>query len=536
MNPKLNPKWRGLPALAAITIITVGGLFLSTGQALALGPQCTSPYVQVQDGAAAFFPDPTNQYSIEYVSVGEARDAIPVPAGGVGTNIPALSCTGKRLIFQMKVPTMDPAMNGTVRVPPESAWRVNFLVPASKMQPTSPTEAHQDMTVWVIFTSDPRFSTTGIFAYGYFNSGGNGATVSPQSVVTGNVGPDGTFTWAMNIGSTLSFPAAATGNGAWTIDPSVWGTFPLTQIQGETDVTVGIVLFTDALTVGDGVYTLNGNLSCSAPPVAALAAAPTSGNAPLLVNFDASASNIPVGGCGTIGSYNYTFGDGAQVTQSTPTVSNTYTTGGVTYQARVTVTSTVGLTSSNIAQQNITVNTAGPPVLTSIVSRMTHTGVGDFDIVLPQPPATRNVECRSGGASNNYKLVVTFLHNVTSVGGASVTGGAGSVPLGGLSLGPNSNQCTVNLTGVTNDQSTTVTLSNALDSSGALGPETAIIGVLIGDTTNNGSVNSSDISQTKAQSGTVTSASNFRTDVTVNGLINSSDISTVKSKSGTALP
>src|SRR5437870_57258 len=41
--------------------------------------------------------------------------------------------------------------------------------------------------------------------------------------------------------------------------------------------------------------------------------------------------------------------------------------------------------------------------------------------------------------------------------------------------------------------------------------------VLLGDTTANGSVNSSDISQTKAQSGTVASSSNFRTDVTING-------------------
>jgi hypothetical protein len=47
---------------------------------------------------------------------------------------------------------------------------------------------------------------------------------------------------------------------------------------------------------------------------------------------------------------------------------------------------------------------------------------------------------------------------------------------------------------------------------------------------------SSDISQTKAQSGTVARSGNFRTDVTVNGLINSSDISTVRSKSGTAIP
>jgi hypothetical protein len=160
--------------------------------------------------------------------------------------------------------------------------------------------------------------------------------------------------------------------------------------------------------------------------------------------------------------------------------------------------------------------------------------VGDFDIVLPQLPAPRNVECRSGGGSNNFKMVFTFVHNLVSVVSASVTGGAGSV--NSSVLGPLANQYTVNLTGVTSGQSTTVTLTNALDSIGALGNETAIIGVLLGDTTNNCSVNSSDISQTKAQSGTVPTASTFRTDVPVNGSINSSDISTVKSKSGTSLP
>ncbi len=51
----------------------------------------------------------------------------------------------------------------------------------------------------------------------------------------------------------------------------------------------------------------------------------------------------------------------------------------------------------------------------------------------------------------------------------------------------------------------------------------------------NGMVNSSDISQTKAQSSQVATSSNFRTDMNVNGLINSSDISFVKSESGTGL-
>ncbi len=58
--------------------------------------------------------------------------------------------------------------------------------------------------------------------------------------------------------------------------------------------------------------------------------------------------------------------------------------------------------------------------------------------------------------------------------------------------------------------------------------------VLLGDTTGNGAVNASDVSQTKSQSGTPVTGTNFRTDVTANGEINASDITLVKSQSGTA--
>ena len=59
---------------------------------------------------------------------------------------------------------------------------------------------------------------------------------------------------------------------------------------------------------------------------------------------------------------------------------------------------------------------------------------------------------------------------------------------------------------------------------------------LLGDTTGNGSVNASDISQTKARSGQALDYTNFRSDVNLNGSINASDISLIKSKSGSALP
>ncbi len=60
--------------------------------------------------------------------------------------------------------------------------------------------------------------------------------------------------------------------------------------------------------------------------------------------------------------------------------------------------------------------------------------------------------------------------------------------------------------------------------------------VLVGDTTGNGVVNASDVSQTKAESGHMVTNANARTDVTANGTINASDVSLVKSKSGASLP
>ena len=94
------------------------------------------------------------------------------------------------------------------------------------------------------------------------------------------------------------------------------------------------------------------------------------------------------------------------------------------------------------------------------------------------------------------------------------------------------NTVTVNLHNVSNQNRLMITLTNV----NGLGNVSVPMNVLLGDTTANGSVNSSDISQTKGQSGMPVTGSNFREDVTVDGNLNSSDISIVKSKSGTALP
>lgn len=174
--------------------------------------------------------------------------------------------------------------------------------------------------------------------------------------------------------------------------------------------------------------------------------------------------------------------------------------------------------------------------LNSVVSRKTHGAAGPFDINLPVIAGPTGIECRSGGASGNFQMVFTFVNPLTSVASATVSSGTGTVPGNQGTIGADTHQYIVNLTGVTNAQYVTVTLHTVHDSLNNIGDVSEQMGVLFGDTTASTGVNSSDVSQTKAQSGTATTAANFRTDVTVNGLVNSSDVAAVKSGSGTALP
>ena len=177
---------------------------------------------------------------------------------------------------------------------------------------------------------------------------------------------------------------------------------------------------------------------------------------------------------------------------------------------------------------------------TSAVSRKPHGGVGSFDIDLPLSglPGTLGVECRSGGATNDHQLVVTYPGTVTVNGNpqAQVTSGAGAVGSGGVSNGGvvaiSGNTVTIPLTNVTNGQVINVTL-NAVNGGGNL---VIPVGVLTGDVNASHGVSASDISIAKSGVGQIVGATNFRTDVTANGAISASDVSLVKSVSGTAIP
>jgi hypothetical protein len=169
--------------------------------------------------------------------------------------------------------------------------------------------------------------------------------------------------------------------------------------------------------------------------------------------------------------------------------------------------------------------------LTLAVSRKTHGDAGTFDIPLPLS-GSPGVECRTGGATNDYTQVFAFTNNVVS-GDASVTSGIGSVSGTPVFSG---NTMTVNLTGVANAQTLTVTLSGVTDEFSQVLPDTPVsVNMLIGDTNGNGMVNATDVAQTKGQVGQPVTSSNFRTDVNASGIISSTDVAIVKAHSGESI-
>jgi hypothetical protein len=206
-------------------------------------------------------------------------------------------------------------------------------------------------------------------------------------------------------------------------------------------------------------------------------------------------------------------------------------------------------------------NNAGPgdcatipqlPPLNSVVSRKTHgnltpppAGPGDMTLNL-NPNTSATIEPRLGGSSSgNHTLVFTFANTLNAPGATSITAtadtgsGPQALPQNQISgsIGTDTHQYIVNLTGVPNASHISVTLHGVSDSAGKSGDIAPVrMDVLLGDTNADKFTDASDVSQTKSQSGNAVTNSNFREDVNVDGFIDAADVSLVKSKSGTALP
>src|SRR4029077_18162102 len=99
------------------------------------------------------------------------------------------------------------------------------------------------------------------------------------------------------------------------------------------------------------------------------------------------------------------------------------------------------------------------------------------------------------------------------------------------------NDVIVNCTGVPNQKTISVALTGVTVAS-VSGDLSVPMGVLLGDTNADGSVDGTDVSQTKAQSGNAAAAAGsvFREDINLDGFIDGTDVSFVKSRSGDHIP
>ena len=522
---------------------------VSVIQAVTAGNACAFPYLTMNSGATNA-AEATNAQKIQYVNIGE----------------PFTNCTDNSLTFVMKVPTLDAGViaggpaTGQAVLPPNTEYQILWNVNDTNGNPktiyvsvdSNCPIGNSKLPEYTYGRRDP--GATGTFDQGECSAQpGNPAITCPA--ISGSFSSDGTIIIKLNVSTPLSFSANtgaadATEGAAFIWDGHAAGT-QLKSVSGSITLFAGCAAgFLETLSSSSGgAYTRIGNIACSdLIPIAQLTTVPAppngnTGNAPLTVSFDASASHEPAGACGTINSYTLNFGDG---TISTQTCSGTcpggaqmfthqYTTPG-NYPATLTVKNTVGQVSTNLAQVVVTVNSAAAPALTGLASRMNHGSRGPFDVTW-SPTGSPGIECRSSTAdgAGNYTMVFQFANPIASVAQATVTNGTGSVSSSAISI-TNNKEYLVHLTGVTNAQFISVGLVNAKDSTNAIGNLFGTMGVLIGDVNATGLVDGNDVSAVQAKTRQSPPAANFRLDVNATGLIDGNDVSVTQGKTRTSLP
>ena len=250
---------------------------------------------------------------------------------------PFLNSCSNQLVFTMLVSDL------TV-VPPQARWTIFF----------SRTVSGMSTEYFVSMNSDSTGNPTGVtFNYGHTSIGAGGVrtlTTDGPADTGSTYSADGTIVILIS-NSKLTFnlhPPPA------TLPPPGPGE-QFTNINAITQQTIGVLLATLDST-GSNSYTLVGNRFCepNTPPVASLSATPTTGDAPLVVSFDASGSTDS-DLCDTVAAYTFNFDDGTgQVVTTSPTIMHTYNSPGQ-YRATVRAIDSRGLTSSNTASVNIEV-------------------------------------------------------------------------------------------------------------------------------------------------------------------------------------
>ena len=165
----------------------------------------------------------------------------------------------------------------------------------------------------------------------------------------------------------------------------------------------------------------------------------------------------------------------------------------------------------------------------SAVSRKVHGGAGTFDLPLSLVATNPTTEPRQGPAQ---MIVFTFNKAIT---GAAATITEGTATAGAPTF--SGNDVIVGLTGVTDRQYVTISLTNVASSDGGTGGSGSVrIGFLVGDVNQNRVVTLADLALVNAQLAQVVTAANYLKDVNASGTLTLADMGITNANLAQALP
>jgi PKD domain len=224
---------------------------------------------------------------------------------------------------------------GVGQQPPDSYWYVSFRETDGTVH---------GVRMWF----DPNSPSVPTFQ-SYVASGNTSGGVDGRFVKSGSTKPADPSSFYDPATGTIVIvvPAADLGLHAGDL---ITG-FNSASVQAVTTPVIGGAETLDEMPDGlayGGSFTVQANDACApdTAPSAALTASPRTGKVPLTVAFDGSGSSDPDAG-DSVASYTFDFGDGsAPVTQSSPTITHTYTNAG-DFEATLTVTDSHGKKSIN---------------------------------------------------------------------------------------------------------------------------------------------------------------------------------------------
>ncbi|MCB4791769.1 MAG: PKD domain-containing protein [Elusimicrobia bacterium] len=252
-------------------------------------------------------------------------------------------------------------------------------------------------TVTIPVNSQPAVIALNPAAFS-FTAVKDGANPSNQTFNINNTG-ENTLNWSAS--ATVSWLACSPASGSLSSQAVSTVTASVNTTSLSTGTYTGTITVTDPNASNNPQsVTVSLLVKQNQPPIASFTATPASGQAPLTVAFNASASSDPDG---SITSYSWNFGDGQ--TGSGATASHVYITSG-TFNAALTVTD--NLTATNAKSIAITVS-AKPKIALNPAS-LTLTATKDG----ANPAANQTLAFNDGSADTNNQFF-----SIYNIGGGS---------------------------------------------------------------------------------------------------------------------